>query len=323
MRIVMTLLVRDEEDVVGELLRYHLQQGVDFVVATDHRSIDGTTDILRSYEREGHLHLLREESESISQSECVTRMARLAASDFGADWVINCDADEFWWPRDGPLRDVLESVPQRFGVVYGAWRHFVLRPETGEPFYERMVARRRTASFESAYHANVKALHRGAPDVHVSSGNHAAVGRGLVPLRTWFAFEVLHFPIRSPAQLRRKYVGRPERLGIRPSPSAHAADRGVRERGAEAVAREYLVDDDALAAGLTDGTLAIDVRLRDALREPDHPRPRATLAEDIALAAEFSPYQLLTALQRVDESAEQLERRLSKLESTIPLRLTR
>ena len=36
--IVLTLLVRDEIDIVDEFLRYHLELGVDFVVATDHMS---------------------------------------------------------------------------------------------------------------------------------------------------------------------------------------------------------------------------------------------------------------------------------------------
>ena len=57
--------------------------------------------------------------------------------------MLNCDVDEFWWPRDGSLRDVLEAVPPRFGTIRGWGRHFVARPETGEPFFERMTVRRR------------------------------------------------------------------------------------------------------------------------------------------------------------------------------------
>src|SRR5437867_2979105 len=104
MKIVMTLMARDEADIVDEHLRYHLDAGVDFVVATDHRSADGTTEILRAYEREGHLHLIRKTGEAYRQADWVTRMARLAASEFFADWVINSDVDEFWWPHDGTLK---------------------------------------------------------------------------------------------------------------------------------------------------------------------------------------------------------------------------
>src|SRR5215831_3132532 len=139
MKIVMTLLARDEEDIVDQQIRFHLERGVAFVVATDHRSTDGTTEILRRYEREGHLHLTREEADECPQSEWVTRMARLAATEYAADWVVNSDADEFWIPRGGTLEDVLGAVPPRFGAIRAMARHFVLRPETSDPFYERMV----------------------------------------------------------------------------------------------------------------------------------------------------------------------------------------
>ena len=130
MKLVMTLLARDEADVVDAQIAFHLHAGVDFVVATDNRSEDGTTEILERYQRAGRLHLLREPGDDMRQDEWVTRMARLAATDFGADWVLNADADEFWWPRGGSLKDVLALVPERYGLVRGCWRHFL--PRAGE-----------------------------------------------------------------------------------------------------------------------------------------------------------------------------------------------
>ena len=116
MKLVMTLLCRDAADILDAQLAFHLNAGVDFVIATDHRSEDGTTEILEQYEREGHLHLIREESEQFEQSRWVTRMARLAATDFGASWVLNSDSDEFWWPRGADLKDVLAAIPDRYGL---------------------------------------------------------------------------------------------------------------------------------------------------------------------------------------------------------------
>ena len=92
MKLAMTLLLRDEADIVEAHLVYHLKAGVDVVIATDHRSSDGTTEILESYARRGYVHLIRREDERIRQSEWVTHMARLAATEHGADWVINSDA---------------------------------------------------------------------------------------------------------------------------------------------------------------------------------------------------------------------------------------
>src|SRR5205814_6122469 len=96
MKLVMTLKVRDEEDVLEANLRYHLAQGIDFFIVTDNGSVDRTSEILATYQRAGLMHLLDDDSPDYfaMHGEWVSQMARLAASDFGADWVIHTDADE-------------------------------------------------------------------------------------------------------------------------------------------------------------------------------------------------------------------------------------
>ena len=51
----------------------------------------------------------------------------------------------------------------------------------------------------------MKVAHRSVADVVVSGGNHDAYGDGLVLLKEWFPFEVLHFPVRSLAQMQEKF----------------------------------------------------------------------------------------------------------------------
>ena len=329
----MTLLVRDEADIVGEQIGFHLEHGVDFVVATDHRSTDGTTEILRGYEREGRLHLIREEADVLRQADWVTRMARLAATDFDADWVVNSDADELWWSREGSLRDVLEAIPPRFGAIRGLWRHFVPRPEMPEPFYERMIVRRRsTLDFTSPYHAQVKVVHRATPDVVVTQGNHDAFGRGLELVREWCPFEVLHFPVRTPEQMERKFSAweASSASGASTGRHAEAAAAAARTRSGEAVFRDLLVDDDELAAGLGDGTLSIDTRLRDVLRlaPGELPRPLSplTLGEDAAFAEEVDALLATDSAVKLEQRVEAFDRRLSTVEAaaaTVPGRALR
>ena len=112
MKLVMTLLVRDEQDIVRENLDFHLAQGVDQVIVTDNGSEDATVEILREYEARGVVRLLFEPTDDYSQGRWVTRMARLAAAE-GADWVINNDADEFWWPRAGIAAVDLRAARRR------------------------------------------------------------------------------------------------------------------------------------------------------------------------------------------------------------------
>jgi hypothetical protein len=266
-------------------------------------------------------------------------MARLAATTFGADWVINSDADEFWWPRSGSLKDVLSAVPERFGVVRGAWRHFLPRPDDGDPFFERMTVRLRLPAVpgdkETIYHAHQKVAHRGRADVVVVDGNHDAdAGGQLAALRGWYPLEVLHFSFRSRAQFEYKSIQTYEAWLQSPTagPTLHhvrAYDACVAGKAAEYYG-SFVVDESRLEHGVRDGTLAVDTRLRDALRRlrfsdgglyvadaHEHARrlhfQQPSVEEDAAYVEEISPLVEIDGLVRVERRVEALERRLEEL----------
>jgi hypothetical protein len=319
-RVAITLVVRDEADLVEDWLKYHLALGVDQLIVTDHRSVDGTSDVLAGYAGD-RVRVIREDAHEMRQAEWVTRMARLAATDHGVDWVINSDADEFWWPRDGSVHDLLGPVPERFGVVRGLWRQFVLRPDAPSPFWERMTVRcRPAAELASPYHAQIKIAHRASPDVVVSEGNHDAFGVGAL-VREWLPFEVLHFPLRTEAQLADKFLRRRAILG---GEHIAAAIGRLDSDGPVALHRSFLFDDAAVERGLGDRTLVEDVRLRDALatlRAGDTTLPTwaAALADDVDLMLDFQ-----SALERdswvgLDRRAAALERAIALLEGSASL----
>jgi Glycosyl transferase family 2 len=339
MKLVLTVLARDEADVIDAQIAFHLNAGVDFVIATDNASQDGTTEILESYAREGCLHLIREPAEGLRQAEWVTRMARLAATEHGADWVINTDADEFWWPRGGSLKEMLEAVAPRYGIVQAFWRSFVPRPDDEEFFAERMTARlsQRAPINDptSVYRPVIKVAHRADPQVTVGRGNHALVDSPLLPLTTWYPVEVLHFPLRSRAQWARKvelqgeaFTKHIERAGT----GYHLKSYDALQSGRiEEQHSALVVDDDELARGLADGTLVMDTRLRDTLRElqvgdgglrryalPSERTepltfPPLTLADDATYAVEAAVLAEADVI-RVERRMDVLEQRLRRLE---------
>ena len=330
----MTLLARDEADVVDAQIAFHLHAGVDHVIATDNASCDGTTEILERYEGAGHLRLLREPGDQVRQAEWVTRMARLAATEHDADWVINSDADEFWWPRGGSLKDVLAAVPPRYGVVRGSWRHFLPRPDDGAFFGERMTVRlarpAHPGAKETIYHAHQKVAHRAHPDVEVEVGNHnAEAPGGLLPLRAWHPLEVMHFSFRSTAQLEVKARGAWLRsLGYQPTMHQILLDEAYRDGRVAAFYDAFAVGDDALAAGLADGTLAVDTRLRDALRTLRGPDgafllpaagrrlafERPSARDDAAFAAEAAVLVEIDGIVRAEQRVRAFEERLCAVE---------
>jgi len=333
MTLVMTLLARDEIDVVDSWLAFHLNAGADLVIATDNRSQDGTTEVLEEYERSGQLHLIREAGEDLRQDEWVTRMARLAATEYGADWVINSDADEFWWPRGASLSDVLAAVPRRYGTVGAFLRVFCPRSGEGD-FAERMTVRFSALAPindpASLYKPIRKIVHRGHPEIRLTRGNHAVVDSPFAPLRGWFPVEVLHFPLRSAAQceLKARLQANAWRHIDRTPTAYHAQMFEALERGTiDEYYAAQVVTDDEVEDGLAIDRLVVDTRLRDALRQLAREEgplefPIPTLVDEATYAVEAAALGEADVV-RLQRRLDVLERRLASVELSLPNRLYR
>ena len=220
MTLIMTLLVRDEADIVRENLAFHLARGVDHVIAMDNGSTDGTTEILEEYARAGALTLLHEQSDAYLQALWVNRMAAMARERFAAEWILNNDADEFWRPPDRPdgapgdLKAALAGSSSR-ALVCRRFNMIAAREAIGTgPWSEKLVWRARRPVPPPAlrdplhdpldrpyflYDLPNKVMVRADGLVEVTKGCHSAVfDPPASPEHS--AIEIYHFPIRSKAK---------------------------------------------------------------------------------------------------------------------------
>lgn len=230
--IILTLMVRDEVDIIAGMIEHHLAQGVDHIIVTDNASVDGTREILAKYEKLGVLELHDDLRHEKQQSEVVTKMARRAAEELGASWVINADADEFWVAADRtrtlaevlrelpddiqslrtPVKNVLASATEKGPVLGGLrWRD------------ERDEEALRAVGLHAQPTPNM--LVRGVPGLEIAQGNHFSNLPVTEEAPKGLGVEVLHVPFRSWERYKTRvvntgdgYLASPH---LKPSPRHH------------------------------------------------------------------------------------------------------
>lgn len=219
-KLVMTLLVRDEIDIIERNLEHHLNSGVDFIVATDNGSVDGTREVLLRYRDQGRLYLIDEPAQDMDQARWVNRMGRLAYEEFGAEVVFHCDADEFWYALSGDLTAEISRGPEHAYTAHSFNVH--LADRGGRETIEDAVW--------VAFEALQKALDPADPSARVSYKRkrrlHAFLGKVMTSTRDGYLdvaignhllasgekapwsrdVYLLHYPVRSFAQFTQKVV---------------------------------------------------------------------------------------------------------------------
>ena len=286
MRIVMTLVVRDEADVLEANLLAHRALGVDAFAVLDNGSTDGTAELLGRWSDAGLARVTRDPDADTDEVflEWQTRLALQAAEELGADWVINNDGDEFWVPMEGDLKAAFGRVPAQWSGLLAPRLEFVPVPDGPEPFWERMTLR------ERGTRVLPKVAHRATGDVRVGPGSHHVMSPSLGVAETagkpslrglrekppqppliapapLFPISILHLPLRSFDQYRSRLD-----IGLRIARTRggeQLADRiheVIGEDDARARWDELVVGAEAAREGLASGALVEDTRLRELLR---------------------------------------------------------
>lgn len=291
----MTLMVRDELDLVAAMIEHHIAQGIDLIIATDNGSVDGTREVLADYAALGLVELHDDPRHEKQQAPVVTAMARRAFTEHDAAWVINADADEFWFAAGGgTVAEALRRVPaavQSFDVPV---KNLFGRPlEAGSAVRSHVWRDERDEESLNVVglhaHPTQDCVHRGSATVEVVQGNHATdlplTEVDAVPAEA--RLEVLHLPFRTWERYRNRVETTARAYAVSgrtPSPRHHGIrDARWLEHGELRpvfAARHPRIDGDECA---TPGFVH-DGRLRDELLRlvDDGARLPERLAESLA-----------------------------------------
>jgi hypothetical protein len=196
--ITMLYLVRDEIDIIGQSIDFHLRLGIENFVVTDNGSADGTRDILADLERRlGKSMVVIDDAEPAHhQPTRVNRMIRLAKERFRPRWIISSDADEFWYPLSGRYDTEMDG---RKNVLNCFWHNFLPRLDSRWQDFTDIGEM-------PGYHGRMSktfCLARGL--IGMYEGNHQSRSIPHIASRSQNIY-VYHYPVRSYAQFERKVV---------------------------------------------------------------------------------------------------------------------
>lgn len=187
LKIVATILAKDEEDIIGRNIEHHVNQGVTHFIVTNNRSKDRTAEIASRYKEV--VEVIDEPDETHNQSKHVTKMARMACK-LEPDWIVHLDADELWCG--------LSQLRHVDAKAFASTRMYLHPPHATDMSYY--------LDFDHLpLPGECKVGHRPDPDVLITHGNHGFANDCEVAFTDMVWRH--HYPIRSYRQFSNKAGG--------------------------------------------------------------------------------------------------------------------
>ena len=286
------------------------------ILVVDHGSTDGTPAILSEYERRGCVRWVREQERPHVQAERVNRLLMMASEECHADWVIHCDADEFWMPAAGSLRDVFASVPDRYGYLVVKRHDYVPVAECGEPFHQRMIVRHRRSLNLRGTPLEPKVAQRPAAGGSVMPGNHDLESPVMERAPDFGLVEVLHFQMRTFEQFERKVLrngtgheSNTERIDTTGCDQLELLDM-YRRGDLRAYYEAQALAPELIERGLELGDLVLDRRLQRRLSNPVARAEESPEIQDLLSRCWEWGGQVADARRQAEEQARSVQTQL-------------
>ena len=220
--LAMTLLVRNEIDIIAHWVSYHLPK-VDMLIVTDNGSIDGTREFLENHKKD--IIIIDEPAHNFAQDKWVDRMIHTAKSK-GAKWIINSDADEFWI---GDFKEVIDKYKDDYNTLRVPSFVYVPTDRDDEsepnPLYRmnHRLIRPRNAQEAMCFGSWNKMIHTVNGFDKIELGNHQVhfkkgVERNIKNVEERDLY-IRHYCERSFDHYRRKYIQGGEAYKLSPLPA--------------------------------------------------------------------------------------------------------
>ncbi len=165
MKLLMLMVVRNEEELIEKNIRFHHAMGVDGFMVINHNSTDKTTEILEKLFREGIvIDLYGADTEVHQHSIWVNTMVARAVRHHKADWIMHADADEFYYSKSLNLKKSISLQPNANVLWMNGHQFF---PDDREDFFN-------CPYFTSAIEDTIvpAVLHKAEGVKYVTNGNH-------------------------------------------------------------------------------------------------------------------------------------------------------